>query len=209
MKTQISRRALAGVVTVGDPVFAALAELERVKATVETVGKVHTRAEEAIFEARAPGFVEFEGREVRSLADLDGWYRSPGVLSDENIRKIVRSLIAKRPRFLSPAQKAARDATREAEYSKARAELERIVAAEAEAHAQSGFDEAEAKWNDATSRENEAEDAIFACEPRTVAGAMAQLRFVADHAANFSADYFDTAGAIRRALEVLEANGRA
>src|ERR1019366_10101352 len=113
MKTQpISRRALAaglalapvaglpalaGVVSADDPVFAALAELERVKATVETVGKVHSAAEEAIFEARAPGFVEFEGREVRSLADLDGWYRSSGVLSDENIRHMVRNLIAKRP----------------------------------------------------------------------------------------------------------------
>lgn len=73
MKTQpISRRALAaglalapvaglpalaGAATIDDPVFIALAELERVKATVETVGKVHSAAEEVIFEARAPGFV--------------------------------------------------------------------------------------------------------------------------------------------------------
>ena len=201
--------ALAGEVSVDDPVFTAIAELKSVRPNVETVGKVHSAAEEAIFEARAPGFVEFEGREVRSLADLDGWFRSSGVLSDENIRKIVRSLIAKRPRFLTPAEKAQREAEREAAYLNARADLERVEAAEAEARARSGFDEAEAKWNDATSRENDAEDAIFACEPRTAAGALALLRFVVDHTANFSADNMDTAGAIRRALEVLEANGRA
>jgi hypothetical protein len=201
--------ALAGAVSADDPVFAALAELERVKTNVETVGKVHSAAEEAIFEARAPGFVEFEGEQIRNLAHLDAVFKGDGALSREAALSIFRNIRAKLPPRLSPVEKAARDATREAEYSKARAQLERVVAAEAEAHAQSGFDEAEAKWNDATSRENEAEDAIFACEPRTTAGALALLRFVADHAANFSADYFDTAGAIRRALEVLEANGRA
>ena len=225
MKTQpISRRALAaglalapvaglpalaGAVSANDPVFAALAELQRVKATVETVGKVHSAAEEAIFEARAPGFVEFQGEQIRNLAHLDAVFKTDGALTRENVLWTFRNMRAKLPPRLSPAEKAARDATREAEYRKARADLERIVAAEDEARVQSGFDEAEARWNDATSRENEAEDAIFACEPRTTAGALAQLRFVADYAANFYSDYMDTAGAIRRALEVLEANGRA
>ena len=225
MKTQpISRRALAaglalapvaglpalaGAATIDDPVFIALAELERVKATVETVGKVHSAAEEVIFEARAPGFVEFEGEKINNLAHLDAVFKGDGALTRENIVSIVRNMRAKFPPRLSPAEKAVRDAEREAEYREAHAKLERIKAAEAEARAQSGFDEAEAKWNEATARENEAEDAIFACEPRTAAGALALLRFVADHAANFSADYVDTAGAIRRALEVLEANGRA
>ena len=189
--------------------FAALAELQRGKATVETVGKVHSAAEEAIFDARAPGFVEFEGEQIRNLARLDAVFKGDGALSREAALSIFRNVRAKLPPRLSPVEKAARDATREAEYSKARAELERIVAAEAEARVQSGFDEAETRWNDATSRENDAEDVIFACEPRTVAGALAQLRFVADHVANFSADYFDTAGAIRRVLEVIEANRRA
>ncbi len=201
--------ALAGAATIDDPVFIALAELERVKATVETVGKVHSAAEEAIFEARAPGFVEFEGEKINNLAHLDAVFKTDGAITREMVLWTFRNMRAKLPPRLSSAEKAMWEAKREAAYRDARAELERIKAAEAEARAQSGFDEAEAKWNDATSRENEAEDAIFACEPRTAAGALALLRFVADHAANFSADYVDTAGAIRRAVAVIEEGGRA
>src|ERR1019366_8208151 len=120
MKTQpISRRALAaglalapvaglpalaGVVSVDDPVFAALAELERVKATVETVGNVHNRAEEAIFEARAPGFVEFQGEQIRKLAHLDAVFKTDGALTRENVLWTFRNMRAKLPPRLSPAE---------------------------------------------------------------------------------------------------------
>jgi len=153
--------ALAGAVSTADPVFAALADLERVKANVETVGKIHAVAEEAIYEAGAPGLVEFDGAQIRRLAHLDAVFKS-SVTPRKAVLSIIQDMRANLPPRLSPAGRAARNAARAEAYRNAHAELERIVAAEAEASAQSGFDEAEAKWNEAVSRENEAEDAVLA-----------------------------------------------
>jgi hypothetical protein len=185
-----------------DPVFAALADLERVKAGVVTVGKIHTAAEEAIYEARAPGFVEFEGEKIRHLAHLDAVFKS-GFTPRKAVLSIIRNMRANLPPRLSPVQKAARDAAHAEAYRNARAELERIVAAEAEARAQSGFDEAEAKWDDATSRENEAVAAIFACKPRSATGAVALLRFVAENMSAYDMGS-EAPAAIIRAVAIIE-----
>ena len=186
-----------------DPVFAALADLERVKANVETAGEIHNAAEEAIYEARAPGFVEFEGEQIRHLAHLDAVFKS-GFTPRKAVLSLIRNMRANLQPRLSPVQKAARDAARAESYRNARAELERFVAAEAEARAQSGFDEAEAKWNEAVSRENEAVDAIFACKPRSTVGALALLRFVAENMSDYDMGS-EAPAAILRAVSVLAA----
>ncbi len=191
-----------------DPVFAALADLERAKASVVTVGKIHAAAEEAIYEARAPGFVEFEGEQIHSLAHLDATFKRDGALTRKAVLSIIRDMRANLPPRLSPAGRAARDAARAEAYRKARTELEHIVAAKAEARAQSGFDEAEAKWDDATSRENEAVAAIFACKPRSAAGALALLRFVAENMSAYDMGSDDIGAeapaAILRAVAIIE-----
>jgi hypothetical protein len=185
-----------------DPVFAALADLERARANVETVGKIHAAAEDAIYEAGAPGFVEFEGEQIHCLAHLDAVFKS-GFTPRKAVLSIIRNMRANLPPRLSPAQLAARDAARAEAYRNARAELERIVAAESEARAQSGFDEAEAKWDDATSRDYEAVEAIFACKPRIAAGALALLRFVAKNMSAYDMGS-ETPAAILRAVAIIE-----
>jgi hypothetical protein len=187
-----------------DPVFAALADLERVKASVATVGKIHAAAEEAIYEARAPGFVEFEGEQIRSLAHLEATFKSDRANTRKAALSIIRDMRANLPPRLSPAQMAARDAARAEAYRKARAELEQMVAAGAEARAQSRFDQVEAAWDEATVRQSEAEDAVLACTPRIAAGALALLRFVADNTDSASGNDADTSGAILRALAVID-----
>jgi hypothetical protein len=187
-----------------DPVFAALADLERAKASVVTVGKIHAAAEDAIYEARAPGFVEFEGEQIHNLAHLDATFKRDGALTRKAALSIIRDMRANLPPRLSPAQMAARDASRAEAYRKARTELEQMVAAGAEARAQSRFDQVEAAWDEATVLQNEAEDAVLACTPRIAAGALALLRFVADHADSRSGDDMDASGAIRRSLAVIE-----
>ena len=187
-----------------EPVSAALAELERAKANVETVGKIHAAAEEAIYEARAPGFVEFEGEQIHSLARLDAVFKRDGALTRKAVLSIIRDMRANLPPRLSPAERAARDAARAETYRNARAELARMVAVGAEARAQSGFDEAEAKWNEAVSRENEAVDAIFACKPRSAAGALALLRFVAENISAYDMES-EAPAAVLRAVSVLAA----
>ncbi len=184
-----------------EPVSAALAELERAKANVETVGKIHAAAEEAIYEARAPGFVEFEGEQINHLARLDAVFN--GALTRKAVLSIIRNMRANLPPRLSPAERAARDAARAEAYRNAHAELERLVAVGAEARAQSGFDEAEAKWNDAVSRENEAVDAIFACKPRSTVGALALLRFVAENMSAYDMGS-EAPAAILRAVAAIE-----
>jgi hypothetical protein len=183
-------------------VFAALADLERVKANVETVGKIYNAAEEAIYEARAPGFVEFEGEQIRRLAHLDAVFKS-GFSPRKAALSIIRAMRANLPPRLPPAQKAARDAAYAEAYRNARAEMESIVAAKAEARAQSGFDETEAKWNEAVSRENEAVDAIFACKPRSAAGALALLLFVAENMSAYDMGP-EAPAAILRAVAIIE-----
>jgi hypothetical protein len=144
-----------------DPVFAALADLERVKAGVVTVGEIHAAAEDAIYEARAPGFVELEGEQIRSLAHLEATFKSDGANTRKAALSIIRNIRANLPPRLSPAQMAARDAARAEAYRMARAELEHMVAAEAEARAQSGFHQVEAAWDEATGRQSAAEDAVL------------------------------------------------
>ena len=187
-----------------EPVSAALAELERAKANVETVGKIHAAAEEAIYEARAPGFVEFEGEQIHSLARLDAVFKRDGALTRKAVLSIIRDMRANLPTRLSPAQMAARDVARAEAYRKARAKLEQMVAAGAEARAQSRFDQVEAAWDEATVRQSEAEDAVLACNPRIAAGALALLRFVADNTDSASGNDADASGAIRRAVAAIE-----
>ncbi len=195
--------ALAGAVSTADPVFAALAELERVKANVVTVGKIHAAAEDAIYEARAPGFVEFEGEQIRSLAHLEATFKSDRANTRKAALSTIRDMRAILPPRLSPVQKAARDAAHADAYRNARAELERIAAAESEARVQSGFDEAEAKRDDATRRDYDAVEAIFACKPRSGAGALALLRFVAENMSAYDMGS-EAPAAILRAVAIIE-----
>lgn len=210
---QISRRTLvaglavapiAGLPAVAgalpnDPVLAALAELENVRARVKTIGKAHSIAEEAYYESQpGDGLIDLDGN-TRVLArawsheQIDSHFDNAG-LPDENVRAIIKQTLAMRRRPLSPA-----DAARQA----AHAELDRILEKIAEGRARSGFDDAEAAWNEAVDAESEAVLTVFAIEPTTKAGALALLRFVADldYITGYKAEIPD---AIRNAVAILE-----
>ncbi len=192
----------AAIAQSDDPVFAALADLEHVKANRETIGKIHTAAEEAILEAKAPGFVEFEGEQFHSIGQLDAAFEG-GANQRKAVLSLIRDMRANLPPRLSPARKAASDAARNEVYRNARAKLERIAAAEAEARARSEFSQADAAWNEATNREIEAVDVLFACEPRSKAGALALLRFVGENAGAYDMES-EAPGAILRAVAVID-----
>jgi hypothetical protein len=142
--------------------------------------------------------VEFMGQEFRSVDQLDRAFEADGALTAEDITSITNNL------WKRHHEKAARAPLRESEYRAARAELEGIEAAVAEAAAKSDFADIDASWDEVVVEEDEAEVAVLETKPRTVAGALALLRFVADYGDRYGLGSVDAECAIRNAVAVLE-----
>jgi hypothetical protein len=196
----INRRS-AGVLVVNssDPVFDALAELQSVAARAKVIGHAHKAADDAMIEGLlAARPVEYDGKEFRSVDQLDRAFEGEGALTAEDITKLTDNL------WKHHHEEAAGASVRESEYRAARAELEGIESAVAEAAAKSGFADIDAKQEEVANQESQAEDVIFETKPCTVAGALALLRFVADYGDQFTLGYVNAESAIRNALTVLE-----
>lgn len=197
--------AVAEEASSADPIFAAIAELARVRERVETIGEAHSTAEDAYHSARPKNlFVEFEGQQFRDFSDLDSHFKTDGALSRENILWAIRNMRAKLPQRVSPAEKAARGVEREIAYRAARNELLGLHAQEATAREHSNFDAADAAWNEAVDSETDAEMAIFETMPTSKVGAVALLRFIAADMGRFSGHEDEIKTAIRNAVAVLE-----
>lgn len=108
--TAVAGGAMAGSAGV-DPVFAALAELERVEAHVETVRQAHTEAEDLFIEMQPrkdfiylsdglsviPDAIDHEG--------IDKHFADPG-LPEQNIRAVIKKALSWRKKPLTPERQA-------------------------------------------------------------------------------------------------------
>jgi hypothetical protein len=184
MKTQpISRRALAaglalapvaglpalaGAVTIDDPVFAALADHNRAVAAYEAIQEASAAPSEAI------PFVTYKGEKAYSLPHLNHLAGRPHypMTADE-----LEETIAQLRRGLAKQQEEA--ARPDSEFEAARAALEARQAA-FDLAKEAGPDEAEAASQAAYDALSDAERAVYEAEPISRAGAIALLRFAAD-----------------------------
>ncbi len=167
--------ALAGVGSVDDPVFAALAELDRLKAAEKAAEEAYSATHEAFEAARKSiGVVTYKGEEVRSLDRLEFLANRPRLLSDAEWGETIEML--KRGRTVQQIEAARPDP----EYHAARAALEARLPAYKKSKVESGAKAAEANAQAAYEKVGDAERAVYEAEPTSRAGAIALLRFAAD-----------------------------
>jgi hypothetical protein len=219
MKTHISRRAiaaglalapvaglpaLAGAAFADDPVLAALAELERVKATVERLDEAVEKAHDALVEM-SPGSasIKLDGMVFSEHEAIDSHFDDPGIPT-ENIDKTISLLESWRKSPLTPELRAEREAARR----RAHEELDALLQQRAAAKAKSGYADADAAASEAFERQGDVERSIFETEPISRAGAIALLRFSADHIENMGVNDSNVADvlpdAIRAAADFFE-----
>jgi hypothetical protein len=175
--------AVAGVPALGnaapmsdDPVFQAMAALERLKILAEEPDAAHTVAEYAIAAARRKNVVTLDGKEMRTHEQIEAHFRpafGPG--DEEEFNKILGRIETLRPRRLSATERAERDLARQAAHD----ELARREAEIAEAEQRTRFREIEAQKNAADDAVWDAEFEVMEVKPVTPAGAVALLRFTA------------------------------
>jgi hypothetical protein len=195
MKTNISRRALAaglalapvaglpalaGAVSVDDPIISALAELDQAKVRSAYFEELCGQASEAYGELRQQShYAIVDGMKFCLHEDIDAHFDDPGI-PIENVRNTIKLLLSYRKRPLTPEQQAEREAEREAARRRAHEELDAIQRQQAEARTASGYAEVDDAYNEAYREERDAERAIMIAEPTSQAGAIAALRFIAD-----------------------------
>jgi hypothetical protein len=159
-----------------DPVFQAMAALERLKIHAEEPDAAHTVAEDAIFDARKEYVVTLDGEVMRTHEQIDAHFTPAfGPEDEDEFNRFVERLERLRPRHLSAREQAECDLARQAAHD----ELTRQEAAIAEAEQRIGFREIEAQQKSANRAVWDAEYDVMEAEPATTAGAVALLRFVA------------------------------
>jgi hypothetical protein len=157
------------VVSVDDPVLAALAEHGRAHAAWEAIEEAPAATREAF------RVVTYKGEEVYSLPRLNelagrsNYYMTADEL--EETIALLRRGWAKQQEELAPP---------DPEYEAARAALEARQSAIGLAKAEGGEDDDEAASNEAFAVLGDAERAVYEAEPISRAGAIALLRFAAD-----------------------------
>jgi hypothetical protein len=202
--TAVAAPVALGAVAGDDPIFAALADLERINARVKIIGDAHDDAEELFHELEPrTDFISLsDGLSVApdqlDHSGIDKHFADPG-LPEENIRAAVKKLLSYRKKPLTPELQAEREAKRQA----AHAELDRYLTAREEAEKRSGFGEAQKDWRAVLDEQSDAESTVLETEPRTKAGALALLRFVAGYLHEI-ADREEEAAAIRNAVAFLD-----
>ncbi|MFO1102491.1 MAG: hypothetical protein U1E20_06280 [Methylocystis sp.] len=192
--TQASRRqGQAGA----DPIFGAIAALDRATTKAETAEAAYEKAQKAYDAAcRKIGLVKYRGEYVRSIG------RFEVVAGVAGIGMPVFGKEARIERLLESPGRARSD------YLRARAQLEERVGAFEEAERDSRVKTLEKALSRAWSAQWEAERAVIEMEPTTGAGAMAQLRVLAT-AIEGNPDYsFEAPDVIRFALALIEAPAR-
>jgi hypothetical protein len=160
MKTHISRRslaaglalapvvglpALAGAVSVDDPILAALAELQRVKVRTTHLEELCGQASDAYRELRPQShYAIVDGMKFCLHEDIDAHFDDPGI-PIENVRNTIKLLLSYRRRPLTDEQRAEREAARR----RAHEELDAIKRQQAEARTASGYAEVDDAYNEA------------------------------------------------------------
>ena len=194
--------ALAGEVSIDDPILAALDELQRLKAHIKGLDEAVEKAHDALMEM-SPGSasVKLDGMVFSEHEAIDSHFDDPGIPT-ENIRDTIKLLLSYRKRLLTPEQKAEREAARH----RAHEELDALLQQRATAKAESGY--ADAAVDEAFERQGDAERSIFETDPISGAGAIALLRFAADHIEDMGVNDSNVAdvlpAAIRAAADFFE-----
>jgi hypothetical protein len=193
--------------TGADPIFAAIAEMERATTKAERAEAASNEAREAYDAAcRAIGLVMFRGEDVRSIKRLEAL----AGLADRPFRSPLSKFVGEGSALefrlaLLPARE-------RAEYEQARAQLEIREPLFEKAKRDCRVDKREKAWNDACDAQTEAGFAVIDLEPMTRAGAVAQLGVLATILENdVTVELLSMAAAgetIRRALAVIEADAR-
>ncbi len=156
-----------------DPVFQAMAALERLKIHAKEPDAAHSVAEDGIFAARKENVVTLGGEEMRTHEQIDAHFTPAfGPDDEEKFNSIMERL---RPRRLSDAERAERDLARQAAHD----ELARKEAAIAEVEQRIGYREIEAQHDSAICAVCDAEYEVMKTQPATPAGAITLLRFTA------------------------------
>ena len=220
MKTQpISRRALAaglalapvaglpalaGAAPLDDPVLAALAELARVKTTVKRLDEAVEKAHDAFSElAPKSASIELDGMVFSEHETIDSHFDYLGI-PEKNIDETIALLESWRKSPLAPELRAERDVARR----RAHEELDALLQQRAAAKAESGYADADAAADEASEQQWDVERAIFETAPISPAGAIALLRFAADHIEDMGVNDSNVADvlpdAIRAAADFFE-----
>jgi hypothetical protein len=186
----------------GDPVFQAMAALERLKIYAEEPAAAHEIAENAIFAVRKMSLI-LDGEEMRTHEQIDAHF-TPAFEDEEQFNRFIEGI---RPRRLSDAERAERDQARQAAHD----ELTRQEAAIAEFEQRTGYREIEAQKEDAYAAVWDAEYDVMEAKPATPAGAVALLRFVAKLIEGSLQDdeHEHYVGAMRNAADFFEGSASA
>lgn len=192
--------------TGADPIFQAIAEMERATTKAERAEAASNEAQSAYDDAcRAIGLVNFRGEDVRSIKRLEAL---AGITAPFGapMSKFERKFLTNEFRLaLLPARQ-------RAEYEQARTQLESRESLFEKARRDCRVDEREKAWDAACEAQIEAAFSVIDIEPSTAAGAIAQLRALAALLeGDVTVELLNMAAAsetIRRALAVIEADAR-
>jgi hypothetical protein len=171
--------AAAGAAPVSDPVFQALAELERLKTHAEGANAADKAVEEAMPNISVS--VTLDGKRIGTHEEIAAHF-TPAFEDEEEFNGMVEKIEKLRPRRLSDAERAERDRVRQAAHD----ELTGKQVARAEARSVLNADEIEARKGEADSAVWDAEYVVMDSKPATTAGAISLLRFAADLLEEFS-----------------------
>ena len=168
-----SRTAPAAGTAPDDPVFKAMAALERLKIHADGQDAAFSIAEHAAKAVRKENAVILDGEEMRTHAQIDTHFKPAFGLDDEDQFNVLVERL--RPRPLPDAERAELDRARRASHD----ELTRQEAAIAEVEQRTGYQEIKAQLKSANSAVWDAELTVMEAKPATPAGAITLLRFVA------------------------------
>ena len=147
--------------------------------------------------------IKLEGMAFSEHQAIDSHFDYLGI-PEENIDKTIALLKSWRKSPLTPEQKAEREAARR----RAHEELDALLQQCATAKAKSGYADADAATDEASEQQWDVERAIFETAPISRAGAIALLRFAADHIEDMGVNDSNVADvlpdAIRRAADFFE-----
>jgi hypothetical protein len=188
--TESTSPANAGSHTIGrqalpmldDPVFQAIAALERLEIQFKEPDAAHSVAETAFIAAKRENVMVLDGEVMRTHEQIDAHFTPAfGPEHEEHFNRFVERLS---PRHLSDSERAESDRARQAAHD----ELTRQEAAIAEVERRIGYRELEARKQSAERAVWDAEYEVMKAKPATTASAVTLLRFVAGFMEKFSGD---------------------
>jgi hypothetical protein len=202
--------ALASAASMSDPVFQAMAALDKLKIHVDELEAAYSVFDDAFFNATRGRDVTLDGEKMLTHEQIDAHFTPAfGPDEEEEFNKILGRIETLRPRRLSDAERAELNLARQAAHD----DLTRREAEIAEVEEHIGYREIEAQQKSADDAVWNAEYDVMEAKPATPAGAVALLRLVAElMEGSFlpgDDEHEHYAGAIRNAADFFEGSASA